>query len=75
VTTIHFADVQCAGYVICNSLVRPAVAIGPSIQEVCGLLCCEDAEALLGAVQCVLSPKTFNDDNPFSTQEAEYGDP
>ena len=33
---------------------RPAVAIGPRIQAVCGLLYCEDEEALLGAVQCVL---------------------
>jgi len=44
---------QCAGYVICDSLERPAVAIGPWIHEVCGLLFCEDEEALL-AVQCVL---------------------
>jgi len=42
-----------AGYVICDRLERPVVAIEPWIQEVCGLLYCEDEEALL-AVQCVL---------------------
>jgi hypothetical protein len=47
---------QCAGYVICNSLKRPAVPIGQWIQGVCGLLYCEDEEALLRAVQYVPSP-------------------
>jgi len=35
----------------------------PSIYKVCGLLHCEVNKALLGAVQCVLSHYTFNDDD------------
>jgi len=46
----------------------------PCIHKVCRLLHIENEEALLGAVLCIPSPETFNDNNPSFTLEAAYGD-
>jgi len=46
----------------------------PWIQEVCGLLYCENEDTMF-AVQCIPSPWTFNDNSPSASWEAIYGNP